>query len=87
MMSLATFRFIGRHAGNMLSGICLAAILGHLIGELIPAAQLATFIALSLSWILIGVSVIVRERHGKQDSLVMLSISLCRLLWFLSQSF
>jgi hypothetical protein len=74
MMSLATFRFIGRHAGNMLSGICLAAILAHLVGKLIAGAQLATFISLSLSWILIGVSVIVRERHGKQDSVVMLSI-------------
>src|SRR5438034_11453381 len=33
MISLTTFRFVGRHAMNLLSGIYLAAVLAHIIGR------------------------------------------------------
>ena len=74
MISLATFRFVGRHAINVLCGIYLAAALAHVIGKLGPSAQTPTFIFLSVLWILTGVSVIIRELHGGRESLAELGI-------------
>ena len=76
MISLASFRSIGRHAINMLSGIYLAAVLSYFIGKLIPAAQLVTFIVLSIAWILMGMSVMLHELRYKQDSLITVSIQI-----------
>lgn len=74
MISLATFRFVGRHAINLLSGIYIAAALAHLIGKLLPSAQTWTFLFLSLLWILTGVAVIIRELHHGKESLAELGI-------------
>ncbi len=74
MISLATFRFVGRHAINLLSGIYLAAALAGVIGKLMPSAQTWTFIFLSVLWILTGVAVIIREFHGGRQSLAELGI-------------
>jgi hypothetical protein len=74
MISLATFRFVGRHAINLLSGIYLAAALAHIIGRLMPGVQTWTFIFLSVLWILTAVAVIIRELHGGRESLAELGI-------------
>ena len=74
MISLATFRFIGRHGLNMLAGIYLAAVLAHLLGKLMPSMQLASFIFLSLLWVLTSLAVIIRELQGNRESLASLGI-------------
>src|SRR5580765_6848833 len=74
MITLATFRFVGRHAINLLSGIYLAAALSHIIGNLMPRAQIWTFIFLSVLWILTGTAVIIRELHHGRESLAELGI-------------
>ncbi len=74
MISLTTFRFVGRHAMNLLSGIYLAAVLAHIIGRLMPSAQTWTFIFLSVLWILTGAAVIIRELHHGRESLAELGI-------------
>jgi hypothetical protein len=74
MISLATFRFVGRHALNLLSGIYIAAALAHVIGKLMPSARTWTFLFLSLLWILTSVAVIIRELHHGRESLAELGI-------------
>jgi hypothetical protein len=74
MITLATFRFVGRHALNLLSGIYIAAALAHIIGKLMPSAQTWTFLFLSLLWILTSMAVIIRELHGGRESLAELGI-------------
>jgi len=74
MVSLATFRFVGRHALNLLSGVYIAAVLAQLIGKLMPSAQIWTFLFLCLLWILTGVAVIIRELHHGQQSLAELGV-------------
>jgi cell division protein FtsW (lipid II flippase) len=74
MITLATFRFVGRHAINLLSGIYLAAALAHIIGRLMPSAQIWTFIFLAVLWILTSLAVIIRELHGGRESLAELGI-------------
>ncbi len=64
MISLATFRFVGRHAINLLSGMYIAAALAHVIGKLMPSAQTWTFIFLCVLWILTELAVIIRELNG-----------------------
>src|SRR6266436_5714651 len=86
MISLASFQSIARHAINMLSGIYLAAVLSYFIGKLIPAAQLVTFIVLSIAWILMGMSVMLHELRYKQDSLITVSIQILPLSSFSSPS-
>jgi hypothetical protein len=74
MISLATFRVVGRHAINLLSGIYIAAALARVIGKLMPSAQIWTFIFLSVLWLLTELSVIIRELHGGRQSLAELGI-------------
>jgi|SRR6266498_1139521 hypothetical protein len=74
MITLATFRFVGRHAINLLSGIYIAAALAHIVGKLMPSAQTWTFLFLSVLWILTGVAVIIRELHHGRESLAELGI-------------
>ena len=74
MISLATFRVIGRHALGLLGGIYLSALLAAFIGKLMPSAKLWTFIFLSLLWILTEVAVIIREFHRGRPSLAELGI-------------
>jgi hypothetical protein len=58
----------------MLAGIYLSAVLAHIIGRLMPQAQVWTFAFLSVLWVLIGVSVIIRELHHGRPSLAELGI-------------
>ncbi len=74
MISLATFRFVGRHAINLLSGMYIAAALAHVIGKLMPSAQTWTFIFLCVLWILTELAVIIRELNGGRHSLAELGI-------------
>ncbi len=74
MISLATFRFVGRHAINLLAGIYLATALAHLIGKLMPPAQTWAFFFFSLLWVLTVIAVIIRELHGGLQSLAELGI-------------
>jgi hypothetical protein len=74
MISLATFRFVGRHAINLLSGIYIAAALAHVIGKLMPSAQTWTFLFFSLLWLLTSAAVIIRELHHGRESLAELGI-------------
>jgi cell division protein FtsW (lipid II flippase) len=74
MISLATFRFVGRHAMNLLSGVYIAAALAHVIGKLMPSAQTWTFLFFSLLWLLTSAAVIIRELHHGRESLAELGI-------------
>jgi len=79
-MHLATIRSVGVHAGKMLAGIAVAAILGYLVNRLVPGARLPTFFALSVAWILFGISFIVRKHHASEDSLAVLSTGILSLV-------
>src|SRR5215212_2611190 len=74
MISLATFRVVGRHVINLLGGIYLAALLARVVGKVTPSAQTWTFIFLCLLWILTELAVIIRELHGGRQSLAELGI-------------
>ena len=74
MISLTSVRFLGRHAINMLAGIYLSAVLAHIIGKIMPRAQVWTFAFLSVLWVLTGLSVIIRELHHGRPSLAELGI-------------
>ena len=74
MISLTTFRFVGRHAINLLSGMYIAAALAHVIGKLMPSAQAWTFIFLFVLWILTELTVIIRELNGGRHSLAELGV-------------
>ena len=76
MLTLATFRFVGRHATNMLAGIYIAAVLAHLIGKFMPSAQIWTFLFLSVLWILTSVAIILREIHHGKPSLAELGVGM-----------
>jgi len=71
---LAMFRFVSRHTVNMLSGVYLAASIAAAIGKFVPDLRVAAFIVLSISWMLTGIAVIVREAQGNRKSLAVLGI-------------
>jgi len=73
-MILPRFRLIGRHAINMLSGVYLASAIAGGIGKFFPSMRVATFIVLSVSWVLTGIAVMMREAEGNRESLTILGI-------------
>ena len=64
-MLLPKFQFVGRHGVSMLSGAYLAAAIANGIGKLFPGIRVATFIVLSVSWILTVIGVALREAEGE----------------------
>jgi hypothetical protein len=70
----ATFGFIGRHVVNIVSGVYLAASIANAVGRFASSLRLVTFIILAVSWVLIGVAVVIRELNGNRDSLISLGI-------------
>jgi ABC-type transport system involved in multi-copper enzyme maturation permease subunit len=73
-MILPRFRLIGKHAINLLSGIYLASAIAGGIGRFFPSLRVATFIVLSVSWVLTGIAVMMREAEGNRESLTILGI-------------
>jgi cell division protein FtsW (lipid II flippase) len=73
-MILPKFQFVGRHGINMLAGVYLAAAIANLIGKLVPSLRVATFVILSVCWILTGIAVAMREAEHGRESLATLGI-------------
>jgi hypothetical protein len=73
-MILPKFQSIGRHSINMLAGVYLAAAIANLIGKFVPSLRMATFVILSMCWILAGIAVVMRETGHGRESLATLGI-------------